>query len=168
MVKAFRIALARYGRTAKDVFSGLSGYSTDGRWHTQGRHLDYAAEHLSLAILERLVHYKRVDDLQAHVVCALELPESALRAIDPKRVPAGWDDVDLLPVAQALGDEWYDATASPALRVPSAVTPGEFNFLLNARHPGWDWRWVSDPVPVRLDARLEELVSRARSTSSRR
>ncbi|MBS1815388.1 MAG: RES family NAD+ phosphorylase [Acidobacteria bacterium] len=27
-----------------------------GRWHTQGKHVLYAAEHISLAVLETLVH----------------------------------------------------------------------------------------------------------------
>lgn len=166
--KGFRIALARYGRTARDVFSGLSGYVTDGRWHSQGRHLDYAAEHLSLAILERLVHYKRVDDLQPHVVCTLEVPPAAVTELDPARIPDGWDDLDLLPAAQSLGNDWWDRAASPVLRVPSAVTPGEFNLLVHARHPHWDWSWVKEPVPIRLDARLEELVARAKGTHPRR
>ncbi|MCC6234670.1 MAG: RES family NAD+ phosphorylase [Verrucomicrobiales bacterium] len=167
-MKAFRIALARYGRTAREAFSGMSGYCTDGRWHAAGRHLDYAAEHLSLAILERLVHYKRVDDLQAHVLCTLDLPEAVIHAPTSAEIPPGWDGLDLLPAAQAVGNAWHDHARSPALRVPSAVTPGEFNLLINARHAAWDWDWASAPVPIRLDARLEELVTSAKHRSFRR
>ena len=50
-VKAFRIVLRRYGATARSAFSGASGYATDGRWHSKGRYLDYAAESQSLAVL---------------------------------------------------------------------------------------------------------------------
>lgn len=60
-MKAWRIVPRKYGRTRRAVFGGLSGFWVDGRWHTAGRHLDYAAQSLSLAILEHLVHYKRLD-----------------------------------------------------------------------------------------------------------
>jgi hypothetical protein len=57
-VKAYRIALRAFGANKREAFSGLGGFSADGRWHSRGRHLDYAAESLSLAVLERLIHYK--------------------------------------------------------------------------------------------------------------
>jgi RES domain-containing protein len=145
--------------------SGLSGYTVDGRWHSNGRHLDYAAESLSLAVLERLVHYKRFDGLQPHVVCSLDLPDTAVRSLD--RVPKGWDGLDLLPAAQALGNTWCDRQESPALRVPSAVTRGEFNLLLNTHHPDWNWSWVSAPEPFRFDNRLQGLLAQARSVRGR-
>ncbi|MBL9135332.1 MAG: RES family NAD+ phosphorylase [Verrucomicrobiales bacterium] len=160
-MRGFRIALESHGRTAREILSGWSGFTVDGRWHSSGRRLDYAAESLSLAVLERLVHYKRFNDLQAHVVCSIDLPGTAVRSLG--EVPAGWDGTDLLPAAQALGNAWCDRQDSPALRVPSAVTRGEFNLLLNTHHPDWDWSWVNTPQPFRFDNRLQTLLAQARS-----
>ena len=67
-MRVFRIALWKCGATARDALGGQSGFLTDGRWHTHGRYLDYAAESWSLATLERLVHYKRFDCLAPHVI----------------------------------------------------------------------------------------------------
>jgi len=160
-VKAFRIVLKRYGRTPTAAFSGRSGFGADGRWHTRGRLLDYAAQSLSLAALERLVHYKRIDALVPHVRYELEVPDAQIAAL--ARVPAGWDSADLLPAAQALGDQWYDAGRMPALRVPSAVTPDEFNLIVNTHHPAWNWKWViGGPVAYRFDPRLAELLAARR------
>ena len=156
----FRIALAAYGTTARAVFGGQSGFRVDGRWHSRGRYLDYAAGSRSLAVLERLVHYKRFDHLQAHVLCQADLPDSAVQELPA--VPRGWDGVHLLPAAQALGNAWYDGGVSPVLRVPSAVTPGESNLLVNARHPDWRWSWVSDPEPLVFDPRLQDLMESGR------
>src|SRR5476649_1499452 len=65
-MRGFRTALKKYGATAREAFDGSSGYHADGRWHSRGRYLDYAAKSRSLATLERLVHYKRFDCVAPH------------------------------------------------------------------------------------------------------
>jgi len=160
-MKAWRIVLRKFGRTPQAAFGGLSGFHADGRWHSAGRQLDYTAESLSLAILERLVHYKRFDALEPHLLYSLEVPESAIeRGPAP---PEGWDAEDPCPAAQAVGNAWCDDERSPALLVPSAVTPGEHNLMVNSHHRDWRWDWViSGPQVFAFDARLAEL--RRRST----
>lgn len=158
-MKAWRIALRKFGGTRKAAFGGLSGFSADGRWHSAGRRLDYAAESLSLAILERVVHYKRFDALEPHVLYVLDIPASAIEKAPAP--PKGWDAEDPDPAAQALGNMWCDEDKSPALRVPSAVTPGEHNLIVNSHHPDWRWEWVvSGPQVFAFDARLAELMKR--------
>jgi RES domain-containing protein len=104
------------------------------RWHSAGRHLDYTAESLSLAILEQVVHYKRFDALESYVLYALDIPESAIEKV--LICPEDWDAEDPTASAQAVGNAWCDEERSPALLVPSAVTPGEHNLMVNARHSG--------------------------------
>lgn len=164
-MRAYRIALRSYGATARDVFSGLSGYRADGRWHTHGHYLDYAAQSRSLATLERLANYKRYDALEAHVICTLDFPDRHLKSIQAP--PAGWDGPDLLAEAQALGDDWCAQSQSPVLMVPSKVTPGEYNLMVNSRHPAWDWRWVvAGPEPYDFEARLKDLLGKATRSRS--
>jgi RES domain-containing protein len=151
-VKAFRIVLQRYGATARETFSGTSGYLTDGRWHSKGRYVDYAAESQSLAILERLVHYKRFDALAPHVLYVVEVPDAQVEVCT--ELPKGWDGPSLLPAAQKLGNRWCDEGLSPAMKLPSAVTRGESNLLLNSKHPAWKWAWVLQRKPFVFDGRL--------------
>lgn len=164
-MKAWRIVLRKFGRTSRVAFGGLSGFSVDGRWHNAGRHLDYAAQSLSLAILERLVHYKRFDALEPHLMYVLDVPDSA---IESAPVPLhGWDGDEPARAAQAIGNSWCDERRSPSLLVPSAVTAGEYNLMINSRHPDWQWKWViSGPVTFAFDARLAELMERRRSAPS--
>jgi RES domain-containing protein len=112
-----------------------------------------------LAVLERLVHYKRFDALQAHILYVIDVPEASIQECGS--VPRGWNAADLSPAAQKIGDRWCDERLSPALRVPSAVTHGEFNLLLNSRHPDWKWQWVARPLSFAFDARLQDLVQAA-------
>jgi len=164
-MKAVRVVLKVYGETAKDAFSGKSGFLTDGRWHTKGRFLDYASFSRSLATLERLVHYKRFDALAPHVIYTLDIPDEKVEILTP--YPTGWDADDPLPAAQSLGNAWYDGSRSPALRAPSATTPGEFNLLINARHANWDWKWVvNGPTKFEFDGRLADLMNTAKKAAS--
>jgi RES domain-containing protein len=155
-VKSFRIVLRRYGATARIAFGGTSGFLTDGRWHSRGRYLDYAAESQSLAVLERLVHYKRFDALVPHVLYVVEIPDSAIDVC--AELPKGWDGPDLLPAAQRIGNRWCDEQRSAALKVPSAVTRGESNLMLNTKHLAWSWDWVVRRTPFTFERRLQEMV----------
>ncbi|MGH8227393.1 MAG: RES family NAD+ phosphorylase [Steroidobacteraceae bacterium] len=159
-MRAWRIVLRKFGRTRRAAFGGSSGLSVGGRWHTAGRHLDYAAQSLSLAILERLVHYKRFDALEPHVLYVIDVPDAAIESVAVP--PVGWDGDEPLQAAQAIGDPWCDERRSPALRVSSVVTAGEYNLIVNSRHPDWRWKWViSGPQVFSFDARLAELISRS-------
>lgn len=164
-MKAWRIVLRKFGRTGRAAFGGLSGFSVDGRWHTAGRHLDYTAQSLSLAILERLVHYKRFDALEPHVLYTVDVPDVAIESAPAP--PHGWDGDEPAAAAQAIGDSWWDERRTPALLVPSAVTPGEYNLMVNSRHPNWQWKWViSGPVPFAFDARLAQLVEHSQKLAT--
>lgn len=134
--------------------------AVDGRWHNAGRLLDYAAESYSLATLERLVHYERFDCLEEHVVYQLEIPDTEILVISP--LPADWRRKDS-SAAQAAGNAWYDNAVSPALRVPSVISPGESNLLLNARHPKWSWKWVTARRRFQFNQRIMALIQRAKS-----
>ena len=76
-------------------------------------------------------------------------------------IPTGWDGPDLSPAAQRIGNRWCDERLSPALKVPSVVTRGECNLLLNSKHPAWKWGWVIRRTPFAFDGRLREIVEAA-------
>jgi hypothetical protein len=41
------------------------------------------------------------------------------------------------------------------------VTWGEYNLLLNSKHPAWKWDWVQRRTPFAFDGRLREIVEAA-------
>ena len=150
-MRAFRLGAAKYAKTASAAFSGEASLYGDGRWHHRGRPIVYAAEHLSLATLEILVHLGRRDQIQHYVSWELEIPETMI-APGPA-VPASWQD-DLEPTRN-WGDQWLVKQAAPVVRVPSFVIPTEFNFLLNPVHPRFTLKWVvNGPKTVAFDPRL--------------
>jgi RES domain-containing protein len=64
--------------------------------------------------------------------------------------------------SQPIGNKWYDEGIFPILKVPSAVLPESYNYVLNATHP--DCRKIkllktTDLIP---DERIEDLLKKRR------
>ena len=53
-----------------------------------------------------------------------------------------------------IGTEWIEAGVSLAMQVPSAVSPSDWNFLLNPAHPDFHTLTFGTSAPVEWDARL--------------
>lgn len=70
------------------------------------------------------------------------------------------DDSRLLPApasTREFGSRWVVETRSVVLRVPSAVVEGEFNYLLNPRHPNFARLEIGEPQRFSFDPRLSSL-----------
>lgn len=156
-MRAFRVAAAQFARSRKQAFSGEGGMHASARWHTAGHPIVYAAQSLSLAALEILVRLKQTDGLQPFRAFELEIPDELI--LKPTDYPPRWRT--RIAVSRAFGDAWLEARSSPALLVPSAITPGEWNVLLNPLHRQFSLQWVvRGPIAYRFDDRL--LAGRAR------
>jgi RES domain-containing protein len=150
-MRVFRIAAARFARSRKEAFSGQGGVRASAHWHTAGRPIVYTAQSLSLAALEILVHLKQTDDLQPFRAFSVEIPDELISR--PRSYPARWRTE--YGMSRAFGNAWLRAGDKPVLRVPSVITPGEWNYLLNPLHPAFSLKWVvSGPSTYAFDARL--------------
>lgn len=122
----------------------------------------YAASHLSLAVLEKLVHVDPDVIPDRLAAFEIEIPdEEASREVVPvDRLPLDWKAQPPGRGTQDLGRAWLaDLTRPAILVVPSAIVPREVNYLLNSAHPDAG-RWsVVASEPFRFDPRL--LVHRA-------
>lgn len=46
-----------------------------------------------------------------------------------------WRSLDAYSTLQKIGSAWYKDQRSLLLKVPSAVIPNEYNYVINASHP---------------------------------
>lgn len=148
----------RLARAVYDPLDGEGARLHGGRWNREGTPLVYASDHLSLCVLEQLVHLdpeEMPDDLTAFRV---EVPEELLvERVEAEDLPSGWDRVADHPECQRIGELWVERESSPALSVPSAVLPWEMNYLVNPRHPEADSIQVVEQEGFRFDKRLVRL-----------
>ena len=139
-ITAYRIVAPRWLDTA---FSGEGAQKFGGRWNSAGRRVVYLADSRALAALETLVH--------------LTTPGSRAKpfVIIPASIPtAGVKTPEVAADPRSAGDAWIANRRSLALRVPSAIVPGEFNFLLNPSHPDITKIRIGEPMPFEFDRRI--------------
>ena len=122
---------------------------------TAGTPVVYCSESRALAALEQLVHLHR-NRLPPHFLCfGVEIPADVARAeVDTEALPTEWRHQPGPPELRDIGTRWADARESVVLQVPSAVVPGEHNFLLNPRHPDFTRLAIDAPEPFAFDERL--------------
>ena len=115
----------------------------------------YASESRALAALEQLVHLHR-NRLPPHFVCfPVDVPDDlAMISVRAQELPAGWRRHPGPVELQDIGTRWASSRESVCLAVPSAVVPGEHNYLLNPRHPAFDRLTIGHPEPFEFDERL--------------
>jgi len=147
----------RLDRDGRNPLDGAGGLHVAGRWNLKGTPIVYASTHLSLAVLEKLVH---VDpDLLPDNLIAVEIdiPERAgrIEELDAAVLPADWREAPAPRSTQEIGSAWArDARRAGVLTVPSVVIPRERNVLLNPAHPAAsEWK-VTLTERFRFDARL--------------
>lgn len=108
-----------------DSLTGEGGLHSDGRWHRIGRRIIYTAESPALALLESLVQFRalgaiprRYQLLRIEVTDRAE-PEEFTGPLPPESESQAW------------GDAWLANADRLLARVPAAVAPYSFNWLIN-------------------------------------
>jgi RES domain-containing protein len=150
MPAAWRLTKTKYLSAAWD---GEGAKKAGGRWNSAGTAVVYVSGSLSLALVEVLVHLP-AEILPAFSAVPIELDDSLVTDIVPARLPADWKDSPPAPSTQAIGDQWVASARSAALRVPSVIVPGEWNFVLNPAHPGFARIRMGAPMSFPFDPRL--------------
>lgn len=114
---------------------GIGGMQASARWHTAGRPVVYLAENPSAALLEILVHLEVDEEHRpdTYQLLKVEAPDGLPHGEIPSFLSEPWQHDEL--ETQALGDGWLARGETALLRVPSAIVPETWNWVLNPRHP---------------------------------
>lgn len=152
-MKLYRLTKTRFLASA---WSGLGAREGGGRWNSVGTSMVYLSEAASLTMLETLVHLNAAGLLDSFTLLCIEADEGLSQTVDTAQLPQGWAASEAPQALALLGDAWTASGASPLLRVPSAVSPVEFNYLLNPDHPDAGAIVSSaKSVPFAFDERLK-------------
>jgi RES domain-containing protein len=132
-----------------------------GRWNGSGRKVIYCADSIALAFLENMIRRQGVGFNQDFRTMILEIPEVIKIQVVPfEDLPIGWRKFNDYSKCQPIGNKWYDEGIFPILKVPSAVLPESFNFVLNATHPDCKKIKIVKITDLIPDDRIEDLLKK--------
>jgi RES domain-containing protein len=136
--------------------SGEGSRSASGRWHTEGRFIVYLAENPASAMLERIVHLTDRDPggilPRAYQLLQISVPEDCATKPLSALAPSDWREH--AEFTRAVGDAWLASLETPLARVPSAIVPHTWNYLLNPLHPDAGRVQIAEAIRERFDIRL--------------
>jgi RES domain-containing protein len=151
MAIAWRICQARWAPTA---FSGAGAAEFAGRWNSPGRKAVYCATTRALAAMEILANVEEKSILRkaGFVAIAVEIPDGLIFL--PRALPGDWRRTPVSSGPRKFGDKFLDRSRYPAMRVPSVVILGEFNFVLNPLQARFADLKIGHPETFQFDPRV--------------
>ncbi|SDF76457.1 RES domain-containing protein [Dyadobacter soli] len=155
----FRIVHKLYANT-------LFASEMRGRWNSEGNKVIYAYETIPLALLENMVRRQGVGFNADFKVMFIEIPDdAAIEAVAESELEAGWRDPNDYSQCQPLGDGWFNAGKALALKVPSAVMPLAFNFVINTLHPDYARVKLVEVTDLVPDSRIDDILKKYNFTT---
>lgn len=140
---------------AANPFDGEGSYLFGGRWSHAGTRMAYTAEHLSLAMLEYMVHLDPGNPPSDLVLARAEVPETVSRIhVAPSELPRDWRSYPPPETLAGIGARFISEAKAAALAVPSALAPVEHNWLLNPAHPEFHQIKILATETFQYDPRL--------------
>jgi len=131
----YRITRAKYS-------DGLQASGRENRWNKAKQYVIYASESKALAILEMVANRGAIMEGAPYKLLTIEIARSkeTLIEVGSKKLGDRWQNMENKPTTQEIGSRWYIEKSSVALKVPSVLIGGEYNFIINTDHPDFDKR----------------------------
>lgn len=133
--------------------SGTGAKLYGGRWNSKGIAMLYASEHISLSVLEMLVHNRFTDfeiDLDLLYISIADILE--VKEVKNQKLKKDW--VNDFEYTRFMGDQFIKAGTHAVLKVPSAVIKEEYNFIINPLHTDFKKIKISETIPFSTDKRI--------------
>lgn len=126
----YRISRAKYARDLTGEGARLFG----GRWNKKLSACLYTSESRALALLEYTVNVN-VDDIpRALSIITLDVPNGSMRELAVMELPGDWAASPAPGSTKEFGSALLSKADHLVLKIPSAILPAEFNYLVNPGH----------------------------------
>lgn len=130
-MEVFRLSREKFAETLSGIGAALKG----GRWNSPGIEMIYTAQNRSLAMAEVAVHFTFATLPDDYKMITILIPDDLLvLKIFESSLPTDWRNFPHPVSTQIIGNSFIEKRKAPILKVPSAITKGDFNFLINPYH----------------------------------
>lgn len=130
-MEAYRLSREKFASTLSGKGAALKG----ARWNSIGVELVYAAANRSLAMAEVAVHFTIATLPADYMMITIFIPDDiSIQILNVSDLPIGWNVFPHPSNTQVIGDSFIADNKFCVLQIPSAVTQGDFNLLINTKH----------------------------------
>ena len=126
----YRIGKTKHARNLTGEGARLNG----GRWNHKLTPCLYTSESRALALLEYSVNVN-IDDIPHTLsITTLEIPDSIILQLTIASLPRNWRESPAPTATKDFGTDLLKNASHPVIKIPSAIIPEEFNYILNQLH----------------------------------
>lgn len=150
-MEVFRLARQKYSKSLSGKGAAISG----NRWNSKGVEMIYTAQSRALAMAEVLVHLPLHQLPSDYKMMCIEIPEVLnIKSLKYKDLPKLWNALPHHISSQRIGDDFMMQNQFIALKVPSALVYGDFNYLINPHHADFKSIKIKSVDDFPIDQRL--------------
>lgn len=151
-IRLYRLSGKKYARDLSGEGSRLYG----GRWNHVGTPCVYAAENRSLAVLEYSVNSDLYLIPRALSMLTLLVPAESVKECTIPELPGNWMEAPAPFHTKDFGTRILQQRTHLLIRIPSAIVPQEFNYLINPQHPLAAQIQIAEAVDFIYDPRVKQ------------
>ncbi|PWT96808.1 MAG: hypothetical protein C5B52_14885 [Bacteroidetes bacterium] len=148
----YRISKTEY---AKNI-SGEGSKKFGGRWNHPGIACLYCAASRSLAVLEFSANVSLELLPKSLSIIQIEIPDDSWIEIPINKLPPGWSSHPSPPQSREFGTKLLTRAETLCIKIPSAIIPEEYNYLINPLHKDFGKVKVKSVEDFVFDHRVKE------------
>jgi RES domain-containing protein len=130
-MEVYRLTRERFAGSLSGKGAALKG----ARWNSPGVELIYTAANRSLAMAEVAVHFSISTLPDDYLMMTVFIPDDIeIMVLTVSDLPSEWNKFPHPTSTQAIGDKFVAENRFCILKIPSAVTKGDYNYLINPNY----------------------------------
>ncbi|MBK8442962.1 MAG: RES family NAD+ phosphorylase [Sphingobacteriales bacterium] len=152
-MEVFRLAQEKYATPLSGKGAAIKG----ARWNPIGVELIYTAQNRSLAMAEVAVHFTLATLPEDYMMITINIPdEIEINELTETGLPMNWKEFPHPISTQKIGNDFVAENKYCVLKIPSVVTKGDFNLLINPNHKDFNKISITKIEKFPFDKRIFE------------
>jgi len=148
----YRLARLQYINDLSGEGARLFG----GRWNLPGTPCLYVSQNAALCLLEFVVQFSRTALPKDVAMAKIEIPDDVkIKTLSEDDLPLKWNKPMVNSVTQKFGEELFKDTSVGGFKIPSVVSPFEFNLIFNPLYSNYSKIKVVSADSFQIDERIK-------------
>ena len=150
-MEVYRLSREKFSSNLSGIGAAMKG----ARWNSVGIEMIYTASNRSLAMAEVAVHLSLATLPDDYMMMTIYIPDNiSLTKLSISDLPLDWNKFPHPSTTQSIGDKFVSENLYCVLQIPSSVTEGDYNLLINPHHPEFKKISILETKKFVFDQRL--------------